>query len=81
MRVGRGHGRTPGIWMAPHLSDTKTYGERQAEHEDWFEQECERDWDSNPYMLAEEEYVRGWTSYIIAILGMADQTTAEEEVL
>ncbi len=80
LKVGRGHGREPGIWMAPHLSDTKTYGERQGEHVEWFTQECERDWDTNPYLRAQEEYVRGWTSYQIAILDMADQPQEGKEV-
>ena len=28
LKVGRGHGRTPGVWMAPILPDTPFYGER-----------------------------------------------------
>ncbi len=80
LKIGRSLGRTPGIWMAPHLPDTKTYGERQGEHEEWFTQQCELDWDSNPYLRAQEEYVRGWTSYLIAILDMANQPPVEKEV-
>ncbi|MFC1917923.1 hypothetical protein ACFLXH_04645 [Chloroflexota bacterium] len=80
LKVGRSHGRTPGIWMAPHLPGTKTYGERQAEHEDWFMQQCELDWDTNPYLIAQEEYVRGWTSYLIAILDMAEKPIEETSV-
>lgn len=75
LKIGRGLGRTPGIWMAPYLPGTKAYGERQAEHEEWFKQQCELDWDSNPYLRAQEEYERGWTSYIIAILDMAKRGT------
>ena len=71
LKVGRNKGRTPGIWMAPHLPGTKVFGERQAEHAEWFAQQCELDWDSNPYLRAQEEYVRGWTSYLIAVLDMA----------
>lgn len=81
LRVGRSHGRTPGIWMAPHIPGTKVFGERQAEHEEWFTQQCELDWDSNPYLRADEEYERGWTSYLIAILDMAEEPAVEKEVL
>lgn len=81
LRVGRSHGRTPGIWMAPHIPGTKVFGERQAEHEEWFTQQCELDWDSNPYLRADEEYERGWTSYLIAILDMAEEPVVEKEVL
>jgi len=80
LKIGRSKGRTPGIWMAPHLPGTKVFGERQAEHEEWFAQQCELDWDSNPYLRAQEEYERGWTSYIITILDMAKRRTGSEEV-
>ena len=73
LKVGRGHGRTPGIWMAPHLPGTPFYHERQHEHETWFIQEMDIDPDSNPYMKAQEEYERGWTSHLIAILNLAKE--------
>ncbi len=73
LKVGRGHGRTPGIWMASILPDTPHYGERQAEHQEWFTQQLDLDQSSNPYMRANEEYVRGWTSYLIAILNLANE--------
>lgn len=79
LRVGRGHGRTPGIWMAPILPDTPFYGERQAEHKEWFIQQFELDLDANPYLIAQEEYERGWTSYLIAILNMANHDTDNEK--
>lgn len=68
LRVGRGHGRTPGIWMAPVLPDTPHYYERQREHEEWFTQQYDIDPNSNPYLIANQEYEKGWTSYLIAIL-------------
>jgi hypothetical protein len=73
LRVGRGHGRTPGIWMAPHLPDTPFYGQRQVEHEKWFEQQFDENSDTNPYLTAREDYERGWTSYLIAILDLASE--------
>ena len=79
LRVGRGHGRTPGIWMAPILPDTPFYGERQGEHKKWFIQQFELVLDANPYLIAQEEYERGWTSYLIAILNMAKQDTCIEK--
>ena len=78
LRVGRGHGRTPGIWMAPILPDTPFYGERQAEHKEWFIQQSELGLDTNPYLIAQGEYERGWTSYLIAILNMAKQEVHPE---
>lgn len=80
LKIGRSKGRTPGIWMAPHLPGTKAYGERQGEHEEWFKQQCELDWGTNPYLRAQEEYERGWTSYIISVLEMAKRKTESEEV-
>lgn len=79
LRVGRSHGRTPGIWMAPHLPDTPFYGQRQAEHEKWFIQQFDMDSDTNPYLIAQKEYERGWTSYLIAILNMANQDTDDKK--
>jgi len=79
LRVGRGHGRTPGIWMAPILPDTPFYGERQGEHKEWFIQQSELNLETNPYLRAQEEYERGWTSYLIAILNMAKQDTGSEK--
>ena len=73
LRVGRGHGRTPGVWMAPHLPDTPFYGQRQAEHEKWFKQQFDENSDANPYLTAREDYERGWTSYLIAILDLASE--------
>ena len=73
LRVGRGHGRIPGVWMAPILPDTPFYGERQGEHKKWFIQQYEWDLDTNPYLRAQEEYERGWTSYLIAILNLANE--------
>lgn len=79
LKVGRGHGRTPGIWMAPILPDTPFYGERQAEHKEWFIQQFELDLDSNPYLIAQEGYELGWTSYLIAILNLANEGTDAEK--
>lgn len=79
LKIGKGHGRTPGVWMAPHLPDTPFYGQRQAEHEEWFIQQFDEDSDTNPYLIAQEEYERGWTSYLIAILNMANQNTDDEK--
>ena len=73
LKVGRGHGRTPGIWMAPHLPNTPFYGQRQAENKEWFKQQLDKNSDANPYQIAEEEYERGWTSYLIAILNLANE--------
>jgi len=78
LKVGRGQGRTPGVWMAPRLPDTKTYGQRQGEHEEWFIQQFNKDSDANPYLIAREEYERGWTTYLIAILGMTEQEADEK---
>lgn len=78
LKVGRGHGRTPGVWMAPHLPDTPFYGQRQAEHEEWFIQQFDEDSNANPYLIAQEEYERGWTSYLIAILNLASEETDNE---
>jgi hypothetical protein len=79
LKVGSGHGRTPGIWMAPILPDTPFYGERQAEHKEWFIKQFDLDLDSNPYLIAQEEYERGWTSYLIAILNLANEGTDAEK--
>lgn len=73
LRVGRGHGRIPGVWMAPHLPGTPFYGQRQAEHDKWFEQQFDENSDANPYLTAGEDYERGWTSYLIAILDLASE--------
>ena len=73
LRVGRGHGRIPGIWMAGYLPDTPHYYDRQHEHEEWFIQQEDIDPDTNSYMVAHEEYERGWTSYLIAILDLAKE--------
>ena len=73
LKVGRGHGRTPGVWMAPHLPDTPMYHGRQQEHETWFIQEMDIDQNSNPYLKATEDYEIGWTSYLITILNQAKE--------
>jgi hypothetical protein len=64
--------------MAPILPDTPFFGERQAEHKEWFIQQFDSDSDTNPYLIAQEEYERGWTSYLIAILNMANQDADDE---
>ena len=79
LKVGRSHGRIPGVWMAPLIPDTPFYGQRQAEHEQWFIQQFDSDWDTNHYMVAQEEYERGWTSYLIAILNLANEETDDEK--
>jgi hypothetical protein len=79
LNVGRGRGRTPGIWMAPYIPGTRLYGQRQQEHEEWFEKKCELDLDSNPYIQAKAEYERGWTSYLIAVWDMVRQGAEGKE--
>jgi len=78
LKVGRGHGRIPGIWMAPIIPDAPFYGQRQGQHKQWFVEQFDADWDTNHYMVAEEEYERGWTSYLIAILNLANEKTDDE---
>ena len=80
LKVGRSKGRTPGIWMAPYLPGTRSYGERQHEHREWFERQCELDEESNPYMQAKEEYERGWMSYVIAVWEMAKQPIEGKDI-
>ncbi len=78
LKVGRGHGRIPGMWMAPIIPDTPFYGQRQGEHEQWFIEQFDKDWDTNHYVVAEEDYQRGWTSYLIALLNLAEEDGANQ---
>jgi hypothetical protein len=42
----------------------------QQQHEDWFARQFDLDSTSNHYMLAKEEYNRGWVSYLTAVWQM-----------
>jgi hypothetical protein len=70
LKAGRSLGRIPGTWMAPIIPDTPIYGQRQNEHEEWFIRQYEKG-GGYPYLKAQEDYERGWTSYLIAILNLA----------
>ena len=77
LKVGRGHGRIPGVWMAPIIPDTPFYGQRRGEHEQWFIEQFDANWDTNHHETSQEDYECGWTSYLIALLNLAveDETS------
>ncbi len=80
LKVGRSKGRTPGIWMAPILPETKSYGERAGEHKEWFTRQSELELEYDYHQQAQHDYERGWTSYVISVWEMAKETTAGEDI-
>ena len=80
LKVGRSKGRTPGIWMAPILPGTKSYGERAGEHKEWFMRQSELELEYDYHQKAQHDYERGWTSYVISVWEMAKQPIAGEDI-
>jgi len=80
LKVGRSKGRTPGIWMAPILPGTKSYGERAGEHKEWFIRQSELDLEYNYYQKAQNDYERGWTSYVISVWEIAKQPNSGGDI-
>ena len=66
--------------MAPILKGTKSFGERAGEYKEWFMRQSELDVDYNYHVKAEEDYERGWTSYVISVWEMAKQPIVGEDI-
>jgi len=78
--VAKRKGRIPGLWCAPILSGTRDYPERQHEHKEWFARQIELDEDApNPYLRAEEDYEKGWISYLTAVWDMVKRGAVVKE--
>ena len=75
LKNGKRLNRIPGTWMAPILKGTKSFAERAGEHKEWFMRQSDLDVDYNYHLKAEEDYERGWTSYVISVWEMAKQKT------
>ena len=80
LKIGRSKGRIPGIWMAPILPGTKSYGERAGEHKEWFTRQSELELEYDYHQKAQHDYERGWTSYVISVWEMAKQPIAGENI-
>ncbi len=80
LKVGRSKGRTPGIWMAPILPGTKSYGERAGENKEWFMRQSELELEYDYHQKAQHDYECGWTSYAISVWEMAKQPIAREDI-
>ncbi|MDP6127098.1 MAG: hypothetical protein QF713_01855 [Dehalococcoidales bacterium] len=70
LKNGKRLNRTPETWMAPILPGTKSYGERSGEHKEWFTRQSELELDYDYHQKAQQDYERGWTSYVIAVWEM-----------
>jgi hypothetical protein len=69
-----------GSWRIP---EGCRFEDAQMKHEDWFDRQFELDERPNYYILAKQNYNKGWVSYLIAVWQMvrsrikADDTTWE----
>ncbi len=64
-------GGEPGEFLgSPNIAPENRYGIAQQQHEDWFARQFDLDEGPNYYILAEEEYNRGWVSYLTAVWQM-----------
>ena len=79
LEVAKKKGRTPGLWVAAILPGIKSFGERKGENDAWFTRQNELDENSNPYQRSEEEYERGWLSYITAVWEMVKESNGPGE--
>lgn len=72
--VAKKQGRLPGLWCAPILAGAKDFHDRAHEHREWFSRQIElNEVGPNPYLKAEEDYEKGWISYLTAVWNMVNQ--------
>jgi len=69
--VHRRKGREPGEFLGGwRIAPENRFHVAQQQHEDWFIRQIELDETTNYYILAEQEYNRGWVSYLTAVWQM-----------
>jgi hypothetical protein len=69
--VHRRGGAEPGEFLGSwRIAPENRFEVAQQQHEDWFARQFELDETPNYYILAREEYNRGWVSYLTAVWQM-----------
>lgn len=69
--VHRRKGAEPGEFLGGwRIAPENRFEVAQQQHEDWFARQFELDEGPNYYILAKEEYNRGWISYLMAVWQM-----------
>jgi hypothetical protein len=71
-------GLESGQFLARIIPEAKWFGERQQEHKEWFQRQCELDETTNPFIQAELEYNRGWISYVTAVWNMVKKRITDD---
>jgi hypothetical protein len=76
-RKGAEPGEFLGSWRIP---EGCRFEDAQRKHEDWFERQFELDERPNYYMLAKQNYSKGWVSYLTAVWQMVRSRIKDDDV-
>lgn len=69
--IHRRKGAEPGEFLGSwRIEPENRFEVAQQKHEDWFARQFDLDSTSNHYVLAKEDYNRGWVSYLTAVWQM-----------
>ena len=77
LEVSRRLNRTGFIPFFRFIPGTKTFWDRQAEHQDWFIRQIEEDEAANYHLQAREEYDRAWLAYVTVVWERVQQLRKE----